>query len=74
MLNVPAVVSEAAQEKLLDALVPRALGGEGDAREREAVAWPLALVIRRHAEARTQDTRVDTSCDVCPLSEGRLLL
>lgn len=49
LLNVPTQVSEAAQDKLLDALLPRALENTGDSsREREVAAWALALVLRRH--------------------------
>merc|ERR1740120_276017 len=51
LLNVPQPTTEAAQEKILDALVPRIFGGDGDRREREASAWPFAVALRRHMSA-----------------------
>jgi len=51
LLNVPTPASEAAQEKIIDALAPRALGSEGETREREAAAWAFAMLLRRHSEA-----------------------
>lgn len=47
LLNVAQPAAEALQEKLLDTLIPIALEGESR-QEREAAAWPLALVLRRH--------------------------
>merc|ERR1719215_197235 len=51
LLNVPQATSEAAQQKVLDALLPKALQGDGERREREAAAWALAMTIRRHLPA-----------------------
>eukprot|EP00927_Polykrikos_kofoidii_P038654 TRINITY_DN33056_c0_g1_i1.p1 TRINITY_DN33056_c0_g1~~TRINITY_DN33056_c0_g1_i1.p1 ORF type:complete len:2747 (+),score=558.46 TRINITY_DN33056_c0_g1_i1:885-8243(+) len=49
LLNVPTATGETTQEKLLDALVPRALGDEVVSEcDREAAAWALAIVLRRH--------------------------
>lgn len=49
LLNVPAAVSEERLEKLLEILLPRALGDESpDDKERKAAASTLAMVLRRH--------------------------
>eukprot|EP00928_Gymnodinium_smaydae_P040622 TRINITY_DN27536_c0_g1_i1.p1 TRINITY_DN27536_c0_g1~~TRINITY_DN27536_c0_g1_i1.p1 ORF type:complete len:2758 (+),score=657.28 TRINITY_DN27536_c0_g1_i1:496-8274(+) len=49
LLNVPQPTSEAAQEKILEAFLPRALGEEGGGEaERNIAAWVLALLLRRH--------------------------
>lgn len=56
LLNVPQATSEASQVKCLDALLPKALGGDCDRREREAAAWALAMVLRRHVpDERTME-------------------
>eukprot|EP00931_Biecheleriopsis_adriatica_P116933 TRINITY_DN9250_c0_g1_i1.p1 TRINITY_DN9250_c0_g1~~TRINITY_DN9250_c0_g1_i1.p1 ORF type:complete len:2761 (+),score=816.01 TRINITY_DN9250_c0_g1_i1:930-8285(+) len=48
LLNVPQPASEAAQEKILDALEPRALDGDAPQRDREVAGWALGLLLRRH--------------------------
>lgn len=49
LLNVPAAVGEATQEKLLDALKPRAFEpDDGQGRHQEVAAWCLAITMRRH--------------------------
>lgn len=51
LMNVPQPVSEAVQEKLMEALLPRGLSDEGTPREREAHAFALAMTLRRHVPA-----------------------
>eukprot|EP00930_Biecheleria_cincta_P034269 TRINITY_DN23698_c0_g1_i1.p1 TRINITY_DN23698_c0_g1~~TRINITY_DN23698_c0_g1_i1.p1 ORF type:complete len:2738 (+),score=614.06 TRINITY_DN23698_c0_g1_i1:451-8214(+) len=53
LLNVPAACSEAAQEKILAAVAPRALDGEGSPREREVAGWALGMLLRRHLPAES---------------------
>lgn len=48
LLNVPQAAGEAVQEKILDAIQSKALGGEGSQRERETAGWALGMLIRRH--------------------------
>ncbi|CAE8597071.1 unnamed protein product [Polarella glacialis] len=48
LLNVPSPAGEASQEKILDALVPKALEGEGAQRDREVAGWALGMLVRRH--------------------------
>eukprot|EP00929_Paragymnodinium_shiwhaense_P086899 TRINITY_DN47277_c0_g2_i1.p1 TRINITY_DN47277_c0_g2~~TRINITY_DN47277_c0_g2_i1.p1 ORF type:complete len:2755 (+),score=912.30 TRINITY_DN47277_c0_g2_i1:113-8377(+) len=64
LLNVTAAASEAVQEKLQDALVPIVL--EEDAAgipdsDRQAAAWALALLIRRHLPADKADLVIQGS-------------
>lgn len=51
LLNVPQPTSEATQSKLLDCLLPKAFGGDGERREREVTAWAFAMLVRRHLPA-----------------------
>jgi len=51
LLNVPQPASEAAQDKILEALEPKAMGDDTEANERRANAWPLGITIRRHLSA-----------------------
>jgi len=49
LCNVLQPATDALQEKIFDALLPRSLGGMEGEREREAASFALAMAIRRHA-------------------------
>jgi hypothetical protein len=49
LLNVPQATTEAALSNILEAILPRALGGMEGQQEREVAAWVLGVVMRRHA-------------------------
>lgn len=65
LLNVPQSPGEATQDKLVDALLPRALGEEGTDADRDAASWALALVVRRHLPEERADSILNDS--VAPL-------
>uniref|UniRef100_A0A7S4VLQ0 TOG domain-containing protein n=1 Tax=Alexandrium monilatum TaxID=311494 RepID=A0A7S4VLQ0_9DINO len=60
LANVPQPTSEEAQEKVLEAVLPRALGGaESEPRDIEVSAWVLGIVARRHAAAEKAEELIN---------------
>lgn len=51
LANVPQPAGAETQEKVEEAVLPRALGGDAEQRDIEVAGWVLGTMIRRHAPA-----------------------